>query len=130
LILLDTHVVLWLALEPARISKRARAAIDQARQGGTGVAISAITLLEIARLSSEGQIHLNASLDTFLSDVERRFTVLPISGRVCVRAVSFPVTYPKDPADKVIGATALEEGISLVTTDRGILNSRSVPTIW
>jgi PIN domain nuclease of toxin-antitoxin system len=130
LILLDTHVVLWLALEPARISKRARAAIDLARQGGTGVAISAITLLEIARLSSEGQIQLNASLDTFLSDVERRFTVLPISGRVCVRAVSFPATYPKDPADKVIGATALEEGISLVTTDRGIINSHSVSTIW
>jgi PIN domain nuclease of toxin-antitoxin system len=130
LILLDTHVVLWLALEPARISKNARAAIDHARQGGTGVALSAITLLEIARLASEGQIHLNASLDTFLSDVERRFTLLPISGRVCVRAVSFPATYPKDPADKVIGATALEEGISLVTTDRGIRNSRSVPTIW
>jgi PIN domain nuclease of toxin-antitoxin system len=73
---------------------------------------------------------LHASLDTFLADVERRFTVLPISGRICVRAVSFAATYSKDPADKVIGATALEEGISLVTTDQGIRNSRAVPTIW
>lgn len=130
MILLDTHVVVWLALEPDRISKRARAAIDQARQGGTGLAISAITLLEIARLSSEGQIHLNASLETFLSDVERRFIVLPISGRICVRAFSFPATYPKDPADKVIGATALEEGLSLLTADREIRRSRALPTIW
>jgi PIN domain nuclease of toxin-antitoxin system len=130
LILLDTHVVLWLALEPARVSKKARAAIDQARQDGSGLAISAITLLEIARLASKGQIHLNAKLDTFLSDVERRFIVLPISGRICVRAFSFAATYPKDPADKVIGATALEEGLSLLTADREIRNSRALPTIW
>jgi len=130
LILLDTHVVLWLALEPTRISKSARAAIDHARKDGTGLAISAITLLEITRLSSEGRIQLDARLETFLSDVERRFIVVPISGRICVRAFSFPATYPKDPSDKVIGATALEEGLPLLTADREIRNSRALPTIW
>jgi PIN domain nuclease of toxin-antitoxin system len=44
--------------------------------------------------------------------------------------MEFPVTYPKDPADRIIGATALVEGLSLVTADREIRRSKLVPTIW
>lgn len=130
MILVDTHVVIWLALEPARISKKARAAIAEARQDGQGLAISDMTLLEIAIVESKRRIQLNTSLETFLSEVEARFTVLPISGRVCVRAVNLPAAYPKDPADRIIAATALVEGISLVTADDDIRRSKVVRTIW
>jgi hypothetical protein len=53
-ILLDTHVVLWLALEPGKISKKARATIEEARQQGEGLVISDISLLEIATLEASG----------------------------------------------------------------------------
>jgi len=129
-ILLDTHVVIWLALEPARISRRARAAIEETRQRGEGLAISDITLLEIAATESKGRIKLNASLETFLSEVETRFVVLPITGRVCARAMALPASYPKDPADRVIGATAMVEGVPLVTADEDIRRSRALRTIW
>ena len=130
MILVDTHVVLWLALEPARISKKAGAIIEETRHSGQGLAISDMTLLEIAMIESERRIQLSASLETFLSEVEARFIVLPISGRVCVRAVGLPAAYPKDPADRIIGATALVEGISLVTADEDIRKSKALRTIW
>lgn len=130
MILLDTHVVLWLALEPARISKRASAAIEESRQHAEGVAISDISLLEIANVESKGRIRLNAGLETFLAEIETRFVVMAMTGRICVRAMSLPAGYPKDPADRVIAATALVEGLPLVTADESIRRSKAVTTIW
>jgi PIN domain nuclease of toxin-antitoxin system len=130
LILLDTHVVVWLALAPERISKIARAAIDEARHNGGGLAICGITLLEIATANLNGRISLAMSLESFLKDVEERFVVLPISARACARTLSLPAGYPKDPADRAIGATALVEGMSLVTADREIRRAKVVRTIW
>lgn len=130
MILLDTHVVVWLAFEQAQLSKNARAAIDDARKNGDGLAISDITLLELTTLSSKGRIRLSISLESFLREIEARFVVLPISGRACVRALGLPETYPKDPADRIIGATALVEGIALLTADREIRRSRALRTIW
>ena len=130
MILVDTHVVVWLAFDQNQLSKRARAAIDDARKNGDGLAISDITLLELAVLANKGRIHLAISLESFLQEVETRFVVLPISGRACARAIAFPTAYPKDPADRIIGATALVEGLSLITADRSILRSKVVATIW
>jgi PIN domain nuclease of toxin-antitoxin system len=129
-ILVDTHIVVWLALDPSQLSRKARAAIDDARQNGDGLAISDITLLELAMLSSRGRIRLDISLESFLREVEARFIVLPISGRACVRALGLPVAYPNDPADRIIGATALVEGLALLTADRAIRQSRALRTIW
>jgi PIN domain nuclease of toxin-antitoxin system len=56
--------------------------------------------------------------------------VLPITGKVCVRALGLPASYPKDPADRIIGATALVEGVALVTADADIRRAKSLPTIW
>ena len=130
MILVDTHVVVWLAFDQAQLSKKARAAIDDARRNGDGLAISDITLLELATLASKGRIRLDISLESFLREIEARFTILPISGRACVRALGLPAAYPKDPADRIIAGTALVEGLSLLTADRAIRRSRALPTIW
>jgi PIN domain nuclease of toxin-antitoxin system len=130
LILVDTHVVVWLAFDQDQISTKARAAIDEARDRGDGLAISDMTLWEVGTLAIRGRIHLGISLESFLQEIEARFVVFPITGRACARAMSFPTTYPKDPADRLIGATALVEGLSLITADREIRRSKLVPTIW
>jgi PIN domain nuclease of toxin-antitoxin system len=129
-ILVDTHVVVWLAFEQSQLSRKARAAIDEARNSGEGLAISDISLLELATLATKGRVRLDISLESFLQEVESRFIVLPISGRACARAVGLPSTYPRDPADRIIAATALVDGLSLITADREIIRSKALRTIW
>jgi PIN domain nuclease of toxin-antitoxin system len=68
--------------------------------------------------------------ETVLREVERRFVVLPITAGIALQAFDLPASYPKDLADRIIGATALVEDIPLLTADREIRKSRAVPTIW
>jgi len=128
-ILLDTHIVIWLAFEPGKLSKRAKEAIRAARVQG-GLAIAAITLLELAWLAENGRIETRLSVESFVRQCASKMTVLPITPEIAARAVGFPDPYPKDPQDRLIGATALIEGIQLVTHDRQIKKSGMVPVIW
>jgi PIN domain nuclease of toxin-antitoxin system len=130
LILFDTHVLLWLSIDPGKLSSKAKTAIDNARKNGEGMAIADITLLELATMARKGRLQLNMTFESFLQEIEARFTILPITGRACVRTTTLPATYPKDPADRVIGATALVEGLTLLTADKEILRSKAVPIIW
>ena len=130
LILLDSHVVVWLAFEETRISKQATSAILKARENGEGLAISDISLLEVARVFARERVRLAISVEAALAEVESRFVVLPLTGAISLRTLSLPDDYPRDPADRIIGATALVEGIPLITADREIRKSRAVPTIW
>jgi PIN domain nuclease of toxin-antitoxin system len=130
LILLDTHVVIWLAFEENRITRKARAAITEARQAERGLAISDFTLYELCLLFRKKQFLLDISPDSFLNEVESHFVVLPITGSICVTALSLPAGYPKDPADRIIGATAVVEGLELVTADAQIRRSQAVATVW
>jgi PIN domain nuclease of toxin-antitoxin system len=128
-ILLDTHVVIWLALEPGKLSKRAKEAIRANRIQG-GLTIAGITLLELAWLAENGRVETPLSVESFVRLCASKMTVLPITPEIAARAVSLPDPYPKDPQDRLIGATALVEGIQLVTHDKQIKNSRMVPIIW
>ena len=130
MILVDTHVVVWLAFHQDQLSKKARETINDARKNKEGLAISDITLLELAMLASRGRLHLNITIESFLGEVESRFVVLPISSAACARILELPAAYPKDPVDRIIGATALVEGLPLLTADREIRKFKLLRTIW
>lgn len=130
MIVLDTHVVLWLAFDSTKISSTAKAAIAEARRTSQTVAISDITLLEISIAEKKGRVGLNASLETFLSELESRFSVFPISGNICARAMAFPGDFPHDLADRIIAATAILKAAPLITADEAIRRSRALTTIW
>jgi len=129
MILLDTHIAIWLAAEPNRLSKRAKEAIRAARVEG-GLAIASITLMELAWLAENGRVETKLSVESFVRLCASKMTVLPITPEIAARAVSFPDPYPKDPQDRLIGATALVEGIQLVTRDKRINESGMIPIIW
>jgi PIN domain nuclease of toxin-antitoxin system len=129
MILLDTHVVIWLAFEPDKLSKRAKEVIRAARIQG-GLAIAGITLLELAWLAERGRVKTTLSIESFVRMCASKMTVLPITPEIAARALSFPDLYPKDLQDRLIGATALVEGIQLVTHDKQIKKSGMIPIVW
>lgn len=130
MILLDTHILVWLVLDSGQLSEKAISTIRDEREHGGGLGISAITLFEIAGLAAKGRINLRTSPELFLEKVEARFIVKPITGRICAETTRLPDTYPRDPMDRIIGATAIVEGLSLITADEQIRQSGAVPTIW
>ena len=130
MILVDPHVVVWLASGDPRRSRQAQATIHDARQTVRRLAISDFTLFELSVLFRKKQFKLTVDLEAFLSGVERKFVVLPITANIALQAFELPASYPKDPADRIIGATALIEDIPLITADVEICRSRAVPTIW
>lgn len=130
MILLDTHALVWLIFDSSLLSKNAIAAIRAERKIGGGLAISAATLYEIAGLAAKGRVELRGSPDGFFRDVEAQFVVMPITGSICAETMRLPDEYPKDPMDRLIGATAIVEGLTLVTADTAIRRSRALETLW
>ena len=129
MILLDTHVLIWLANEPSKLSRPASAAIHAAGQTG-GLAISAITLWELAWLATHGRLDINGTADAFIEEITSRTAIRPITSRVAVLANQLPSTCPRDPCDRLIGATALAEGMALVTKERTIRDCKQIKAIW
>ncbi len=81
-------------------------------------------------LSTNGQFRLRRTLAEYLRYIEALFVVLPITGAVAELSVSFSDKYPRNPMDRLIGATALVYGLSLVTKDEAIRESGEVNCIW
>jgi PIN domain nuclease of toxin-antitoxin system len=129
MILLDTHALVWLRVEPAKLSPTAREAIRVARQGG-GVAISPITLWELAWLATHGRLHVHGTVDAFVEKIASTIAIRSITTQIAVLANQLASTYPGDPSDRLIGATAMSKGIALVTKDRAIRNYKQIRTIW
>ena len=129
MILLDTHALVWLAHEPAKLSKKAAEAIRLASKEG-GLGISAITLWELAWLASHGRLALTGTVEAFVERIVSRTSIQPITVKVAVLANQWPETYSRDPCDRLIGATALARGCPLVTKDRNIRASKQLKTIW
>ena len=129
MLLLDTHVVLWVAQQPSMLSKGAYDGLRATRETDA-LAISDKTLWELAMMISRNYVRVRTSTRDFLQEVERHFRVLPISAAIAERSVLFSPRYPKDPSDRVIGATALVHSLQLVTADEDIRASGEVPCLW
>lgn len=130
MILLDTHIVIWILANPDELSKKAASAIRRSRIEGA-LAISAVTLFEIAQAIARGRIRVEQyTAAEVVNIVSRKFVVQPLTAEIAARSVEFPKDYPGDPMDRIIGATAQVHKIPLVTADRRILESGLVSTIW
>ena len=87
MILPDTHVLVWMATEPKRLSRRAREAIREARQT-TGVAVATITLWKLAWLVENGRIRILTSVESFVREIVARVILKPITPEVAALAVT------------------------------------------
>jgi PIN domain nuclease of toxin-antitoxin system len=128
-ILLDTHVLFWMANDSKRLSKRAHEAIRNARQD-SGIAVATISLWEIAWLAQHKRIVVVGSVESFVRETVARVILRPVTPEIAALAVSLPDEFPKDPADRLITTTAMVENMPLVTADARIRRSKVVETVW
>lgn len=129
MILLDTHVLIWIVTDERKISRAARAAIRRARSSG-GFAISAISLVEIATLIGRGKLEIQSTAESIINRFTTDIRVIPISREIAALTIYFPQGFPHDPADRIIAATARAENLLLVTADQRLLECPLVKTIW
>jgi len=127
--LLDTHALFWAVDDSKRLSRPAASAIRRARRQG-GLAVSAITVWELASMLGRGRIRRAGTIESSLELLLEDIVVLPITPQICALGAQFPGDYPGDPADRIIGGTALAEGLTLVTHDERIRKSPLIKTIW
>ena len=129
MILLDTHVLVWMSSDPKRLSAKAREAIRHARLD-SGVAIATITQWELAWLAQNGRLQFLGTVESFVRETASRVILRPMTPEITALAARLPPDFPKDPADRVIAATAAIEGMPLVTADTQIRRTKIVPTVW
>lgn len=120
MILLDTNILLWLSAEPQRVGRQALARIESGLAGGEH-SVSAITFWETAMLIGKGRYRLfRPLLDWRLELLSRGLHEIPVDGAIAADAGALDWSHG-DPADRIILATAMRLGLTLVTADRAIL---------
>lgn len=125
--LLDTHVLLWFRVEPAKLGPQALALLADPT---TPVAVSSVSTLETTQLVFSGRILLPTDAETWMRQTRKLFqaTEIELDSRIAAEAYRLPEPFHKDPADRMLVATARCQGYPLVTVDRRILEYPHVPT--
>jgi PIN domain nuclease of toxin-antitoxin system len=128
-ILLDTHALLWWALDPDRLSPTASEHCE--RMEAVGGYASSISLWEIGIKVKRGHLDLGITVEELARRIEQGAVVelLPVDVTTWLKSVELVWTH-RDPADRVIVATALLRGLPLLTKDQVLHEFAEVETIW
>jgi len=128
MITLDIHVIIWRALKPEFISKKAANVIHQA----DAIIFCEISLWEIAMLMKKNRLNLDVSYLEFINLIKasENYIFKGLSLEAAVLAAKLPMGISQDPADRMICATSRFNNAPLVTADKNLIKSRNVKTIW
>jgi PIN domain nuclease of toxin-antitoxin system len=125
-VLLDTHVVHWWSAEPQRVSKPAYKALEDAEE----LVVAAISWYELAWLARHERIIVNIPIRSWLDGLSLQLRTIGVTPAIADAAVSLPSSFPGDPADRLIYATAIEHDLPLVTKDRAIHADPRSLAVW
>ena len=127
-VVLDSHVLHWWSAEPERISAAAAKAIGEADE----LAVADISWFELAWLARHERIVLTIPIASWLDQLARQVRTITVTPAIAATAVALPSSFPGDPADRLIYATAAENGWRLITKDRRLRYHRAPQpvTLW
>lgn len=122
-LLLDTHIALWLDSGDGRLAPETRDLIDHCWKAGSAIALSAVSVWEIALLLDTGRIELDLPLHDWLTRFVGRpgIQAVPLSHHAAARSYQLHHLEHRDPADRLLAATAIELSYTLVTYDKRLL---------
>ena len=131
MIVVDTHIIIWDALTPDRLSKKAKKAIDKANEKD-GILFCEISLWEIAMLITRERLKIDISYQDFIKLVfaSNNFQYQGITPEIAEKSTILPDEVNKDPVDRIISATAIIKKASLVTADKNLIKAKCLKTIW
>jgi PIN domain nuclease of toxin-antitoxin system len=131
MIVLDTHAWVWFLSNPELLSKKAKRYVDAAVKE-KAIMISSISVWEVALLVARKRLILTLELSDWIAKSEMLpfFKFIPVDNSVAIKSVNLPQPLHRDPADRIIIATAISLGAPIVTKDEKILNYPHVQTIW
>ena len=112
-VVLDTHVIQWWSAEPERMSLAASQAVLDADE----LAVCAVSWFELAWLARHERILVSVPLRSWLEELAAQVRTIGITPAIAATAVALPSSFPGDPADRLIYATAIETGCRLITKD-------------
>jgi PIN domain nuclease of toxin-antitoxin system len=121
--LLDTHIWIWVQQRNAgELTAEAFSRVENWQRLGQAF-VSAISILEIARLVADGQLDIPSTVDQFIVDatIDGGLQLLPLSPRILIESTRLPGKIHRDPADRLLAATAREHSLTLVTRDKELL---------
>ena len=131
MIVLDTHAWVWFVSNPELLSQKAKRTIERAVVD-KNVFISSISAWEVALLTSKKRLLLSMEVADWIKKSEMLPFVnfIPVDNSIAVKSVNLPQPFHTDPADRIIIATTISLGASLITKDERILKYPHVKTIW
>jgi PIN domain nuclease of toxin-antitoxin system len=131
MIVLDTHVWLWWISNPELLSAAARKTLDHAMADGE-ICISSISAWEVAILVNKGRLDFTMPVADWIarSEALRFLRFVPVDNRIALKSANLPGQLHDDPADRIIIATAISLGGTLITKDEKIRKYRHVQTLW
>ncbi|MGO8758105.1 MAG: type II toxin-antitoxin system VapC family toxin [Terracidiphilus sp.] len=130
MILLDTHVVIWLMNAPHRVSTAATEAIAENGKDGALPCVSAISIYELMYAQRRGRVQFQIPVTALLGKMRAWFRVRPVTESVAIEAATLPASFHGDPMDRIVAATAIVERCTLITADERILSSGVCRTLW
>ena len=119
-VVLDTHIIHWWSAEPDRISDAATNTLSEADE----LAVAAISWFELAWLARHERIVVTIPIRSWLEQLSSQVRTVGVTPAIAETAVSLPSSFPGDPADRLIYATAIEHGWRLVTKDKRLRTHR------
>jgi PIN domain nuclease of toxin-antitoxin system len=130
MILLDTHVWWWALNEPKKLSNKAYKIIKDNPPNQR--AIASISIWEFAMMVSTGKVEIRIPPDQWLEQAVNKtgIEVFDLSPKVAAESCNLPGDFHKDPADRIIAATARINDLTLITKDKKIIDYPYVKTIW
>jgi PIN domain nuclease of toxin-antitoxin system len=131
MITLDTHVIIWDALKPEKISPKAREVINLANDSGEIIIVD-ISLWEIAMLMKKKRLKVDVHYNDFIKLIREAnsYVVQSITAEIAERSVSIFSQIAVDPVESIICAVSQILNAPLVTADTNLGNSDSIKTIW
>jgi PIN domain nuclease of toxin-antitoxin system len=126
--LLDTHVVVRWLMESKRLSREQLRALEEAARRGEPLALSAVSLIELAVLTNDGKLRIR--LDEIFDALRANplFRILPLTYEIASEVASLGRSL-RDPADRAIVATARVHRLRLMTSDQRLIESKLVAVV-